>query len=43
LGADVFHVLVAVDVQGDDVRIITAYRPDADEWLDDMKTGRKKK
>jgi hypothetical protein len=42
LGADVFHVLVAVDMQGDNVRIFTAYRPDGDEWLDDMQTRRKK-
>lgn len=42
LGADAFHVVVAVDVAGDNVRIVTAYRPEAGEWLDDMKTRRKK-
>lgn len=29
---DVFHILFAVDVAGDNVRIITAYRPDPEEW-----------
>ena len=42
LGDDAFHVLVAVDVPGDNIRIVTAYRPDASEWLDDMKTRRAK-
>ena len=42
LGDDVFHVVVAVDIQGDNIRIVTAYRPDDSEWLDDMKTRRPK-
>lgn len=42
LGDDAFHVLVAVDVPGDNIRIVTAYRPDGSEWLDDMKTRRLK-
>jgi hypothetical protein len=41
-GGDVFHVLVAVDVPGDNIRIVTAYRPDTGEWLDDLKTRRPK-
>lgn len=41
-GSDAFHVLVAVDVEGDNVRVVTAYRPDADEWQDDLKTRRSK-
>ncbi|MBI4878857.1 MAG: DUF4258 domain-containing protein [Planctomycetes bacterium] len=41
-GAETFHVLVAADVQGDNVRIVTAYRPDASEWQGDMKTRRLK-
>jgi hypothetical protein len=41
LGADAFHVVVAVDVAGDNIRIVTACRPEAGEWLDDMKTRRK--
>lgn len=27
-----FHVLFAIDVEGDNVRVVTAYRPDPDEW-----------
>lgn len=42
-GSDAFHVLVAVDVAGDNVRIVTAYRPAAGEWWDDLKTRRPKK
>ena len=42
-GADALHVLVAVDVEGDNVRVVTAYRPDAGEWQDDLKTRRPKR
>jgi hypothetical protein len=42
-GADALHVLVAVDVEGDNVRIVTAYRPDSGEWQDDLKTRRSKR
>ena len=38
----VFHVLFAVDVAEDHVRIITAYRPDPEEWGDDLRTRRNK-
>jgi hypothetical protein len=41
-GPDAFHVLVAVDVKGDNVRVVTAYRPDAGEWQNDLKTRRSK-
>jgi hypothetical protein len=27
-----FHVLFATDVEGDNVRVVTAYRPDPDQW-----------
>lgn len=36
----VFHVLIAVDVPGNNVRIITAYRPSPMEWNEDLKTRR---
>ena len=39
-GPDAFHVLVAADVEDDNVRVVTAYRPDAGEWQDDLKTRR---
>ena len=41
-GDEALHVLVAVDVEGDNVRVVTAYRPDAGEWQDDLKTRRPK-
>lgn len=42
VGSDAFHVLFAADVEGDNVRVVTAYRPDAGEWQDDLKTRRHK-
>ena len=35
-----FHILFAVDIKGDNVRIVTAYRPSKEEWEDDFKTRR---
>ena len=40
LTEDAIHVLFATDVRGDNVRIVTAYRPSPDEWEDDLKTRR---
>ena len=37
-----FHVQFATDVEGDNVRIVTAYRPDPNEWESDLKTRRAK-
>jgi hypothetical protein len=34
------HVLFAVDIEGDNVRIITAYRPSLAEWREDLKSRR---
>ncbi|MBI2863762.1 MAG: DUF4258 domain-containing protein [Chloroflexi bacterium] len=39
---ETFHVLFAVDVAGDNVRVVTAYRPDPREWEPDQKTRRPK-
>ena len=39
-GWGVFHVLFAADVDGDNVRVVTSYRPDPREWQQDMKTRR---
>lgn len=39
-GTDAFHALFAVDVEGDNVRVVTAYRPNAAEWQNDLKTRR---
>jgi len=40
-GSEVFHVLFAADVAGDNVRVVTSYRPDPREWMPDMKTRRR--
>jgi len=37
---DAIHVLFAADVTGDNVRVITAYRPSSNEWMEDLKTRR---
>ena len=37
---EVFHLLFATDIVGDNVRIVTAYRPSPDEWENDGKTRR---
>ena len=37
---EAFHILFATDVSGDNVRVVTAYRPDSAEWLPDLKTRR---
>lgn len=37
----IFHVLFAVDVKGDNVRVVTAYRPNPEEWDDDLKVRRR--
>ena len=36
----VFHILYAVDINGDNVRIITVYRPSLYDWDEDLKTRR---
>jgi hypothetical protein len=38
---EVFHVLFAVDVPAEQVRVITAYRPDPEAWESDQKTRRR--
>jgi len=40
-GGTVFHVLFAADVAADNVRVVTAYRPDPRDWERDLKTRRK--
>ncbi|MEW6745105.1 MAG: DUF4258 domain-containing protein [Planctomycetota bacterium] len=37
---DACHVLYAVDVDGRNVRVVTAYRPDPSEWQPDLKRRR---
>jgi hypothetical protein len=37
---EAFHALFAVDLEGVNVRVVTAYRPSHGEWEDDLKTRR---
>ena len=36
----IFHIVIAVDMQGDNVRIVTAYCPSPENWKEDLKTRR---
>ena len=38
--SNVFHILCAVDVEGENVRIVTAYRPDPEEWDEGLRNRR---
>ena len=40
--ARVLHVLFAVDVEGQNVRVVTAYRPDSQDWTDGLKRRKPK-
>jgi hypothetical protein len=40
-GENGFHVLFAADVEGQNVRVVTAYYPSPDEWENDLKTRRR--
>ena len=43
VAAPAFHVLFAIDAEGDNVRVVTAYRPDPAEWEPpDFRNRRKK-
>ncbi len=39
---EVLHVLFAVDLEGRNVRVITAYRPDPGEWVDGFRRRKPK-
>jgi len=36
----VFHAQIATDVEGDNIRVVTMYTPDADEWEDGFRKRR---
>ena len=40
-GEESFHVLFGTDVDGQNIRIITAYYPSPEEWEMDLKTRRR--
>lgn len=39
----VFHAQIAVDMKGNNVRVVTMYIPDPDEWSSDLRTRRTEK
>jgi len=38
----IFHMLFAVDIEEENVRVVTAYYPDPEEWEEDFKNRRSK-
>jgi hypothetical protein len=40
---EAFHILFAANVEGDNVRVVTAYRPSADEWGGDLKSLKRRR
>ena len=42
IASDSFHILFATDVAENNVRVVTAYRPDPEEWDPDFRTRRKR-
>ena len=40
-GEEAFHALFGADVNGQNVRVITAYYPSLEEWEEDLKTRRR--
>jgi hypothetical protein len=40
LDGDAFHVQFAIDVDANNVRVVTAYRPSPDEWEEDLRKRR---
>ena len=41
-GEEAFHALFGADVEGQNVRVVTAYYPSPEEWEEDLKTRRPK-
>lgn len=39
-GGSVFHVQIATDVEGENIRVVTMYVPDADEWDEGLRSRR---
>jgi len=33
----IFHILFAIDMEENNVRVVTAYKPDPSEWTDNLK------
>jgi hypothetical protein len=41
-GEGAFHALFGADVDGQNVRVVTAYYPSPEEWEEDLKTRRRR-
>ena len=41
-GEEAFHALFGADVDGQNVRVVTAYYPSPEEWEEDLKTRRRR-
>ena len=41
-GGEAFHALCGADVDGQNVRVVTAYSPSPEEWETDLKTRRRR-
>jgi hypothetical protein len=39
-GGSVFHAQIATDVEGDNIRVVTIYIPDPDEWDEGFRSRR---
>ena len=39
-GRSVFHAHIATDVEGQNIRIVTIYSPDPDEWDEELRLRR---
>ena len=38
----VFHIVIAIDVENENIRVVTAYYPDPEKWDQNLKTRREK-
>ncbi|MBI4650084.1 DUF4258 domain-containing protein [Candidatus Desantisbacteria bacterium] len=38
---EIIHIHIAIDLENDNIRIITSYKPTLDKWKEDFKTRRK--
>jgi len=38
---EVIHIQIATDIENDNIRIVTSYKPTLDKWESDFKTRRK--
>ncbi len=39
---EIIHIQIATDIENDNIRIVTTYKPTLDKWESDFKTRRRK-